>query len=78
MSYIFNRENYELAKVNGDVDRFRGDEISRRIAKEVPLSEQIAILMDKDAKPEKFTKYQALRNAAIVSVDEDIKGFETT
>ena len=76
MSYIFNKENYECAKQNGVLEKFRGDEISRRIAKEVPLSEQIAILMDKDTKPEKFAKYQTLRMKVIVSVDEDIKAFE--
>jgi hypothetical protein len=67
-----NRENYLLAKANGLEARFRGDEISKEIAKDVPMSEQIAILMDRDTKPEKFAKYQQLRAEAKERVDAKI------
>lgn len=73
---IFTKENYELAKMTGDADRLRGDEISRRIGLEVPLSEQIAILMDRDTKPDKYAKYQSVRARAIAEVDAIIKGWE--
>lgn len=68
---------YLLAKANGQVERFRSDEISRRICKEVPLSDQIAILMDKDTKPEKYKKYQALRIQKIAEVDALIEKIES-
>lgn len=73
---MFNKENYELAKINGLADRFRGDEISRRIGLEIPLSDQIAILADRDTKPDKFARYQGIRARVIAEVDAIIKGWE--
>lgn len=76
MRYTFNKENYELAKVNGDLERFRGDEISRRIAKVYPLSAQIALLMDKDLKYNEWVEYQAFRQAVKDEVNAEIAQFE--
>lgn len=76
MSYLFTKENYECAKRNGDLERFRGDEISRRIAKVYPLSAQIALLMDKDEKPEEWKEYQAFREKVKAEVDADIASIE--
>lgn len=67
------REKYLLAKKNGLLERLRGDEISRRIAKEYPLSAQIALLMDKDTKVEEWEKYQAFRNEVKAEVDAEIE-----
>lgn len=36
--------NYLSAKKNGCEDRYRGDAISKGIAQEIPLSEQVAIM----------------------------------
>lgn len=66
------KEKYLLAKKNGLVERFRGDEISRRIAKKYPLSAQIALLMDKDEKPEEWNAYQAFREKVKADVDAEI------
>lgn len=66
------KEKYLLAKANGLEDRFRGDEISRRIAKEYPLSAQIALLMDKDIKPNEWAEYQAFREKVKNEVDAEI------
>lgn len=76
MSYIFNRENYECAKMNGDTERFRGDEISRRIAKKYPLSAQIALLMDKDHKADEWNAYQEFRDQIKAAVDAEISLIE--
>lgn len=73
----FTKENYELAKRNGDLDRFRGDEISRRIAKKYPLSAQIALLMDKDLKYTEWVEYQAFRSQVKAEVDAEMTAFET-
>ncbi|MBP3573854.1 MAG: hypothetical protein J6J71_04530 [Prevotella sp.] len=73
---MLNKENYEIAKKNGVVDRFRGDEISRRIAKEYPLSAQIALLMDKDLKYAEWQQYQAFRQEVKNAVDEEIAAIE--
>lgn len=72
------KEKYVLAKKNGKEEKCRGDEISRRIGKKYPLSAQIAILMDKDIKPDKMAKYQEFRKQTIVDVDEEIASFETS
>ena len=72
------KEKYSLAKANGLVERFRGDEISRRIAVEYPLSSQIALLMDKDDKPEEWEAYQAFRERVKKDVDADINELEAS
>lgn len=74
---MFNKSNYDLAKKNDDLDRFRGDEISRRIAKKYPLSAQIALLMDKDLKYTEWCEYQAFRAQVKADVDAEITAFET-
>ena len=66
------KEKYLLAKKNGLVERFRGDEISRRIAKVYPLSAQIALLMDKDRKQEEWQAYQDYRAKVKDEVDSEI------
>lgn len=73
---MMEKDKYLLAKQNGLLERFRGDEISRRIAKEYPLSAQIALLMDKDAKPSEWEAYQAFRNKVKAEVDADFKALE--
>ena len=73
---FFNKENYELAKANGLEERFRGDEISHRIGLIVPISDQIALIQDKEKKPDKYEKYQALRTRIKNEVDADIARFE--
>jgi hypothetical protein len=76
MGYIFNIENYRLAKKNGEIERFRGDEISRRIAKIYPLSAQIALLMDKDLKYNEWIEYQTYRQNIKDEVNAEILQFE--
>ena len=69
---MIDKNKYILAKANGLEERFRGDEISRRIAKKYPLSAQIALLMDKDEKPEEWATYQAFRERVKAEVDAEI------
>jgi hypothetical protein len=71
-----NIENYLIAKANGTIERFRGDEISRRIAKKYPLSAQIALLMDKDLKYNEWVEYQAYRAQIKQEVDNEITQIE--
>lgn len=70
------KERYLLAKKNGEVEKFRGDEISARIAKEYPLSAQIALLMDKDEKQIEWYVYQEYRAKIKAEVDAEIKECE--
>ena len=70
------KDKYLLAKKNGLVERFRGDEISRRIAKVYTLSAQIDLLIDKDKKPEEWEEYQAFRAAVKAEVDAEILKLE--
>lgn len=67
---------YLLAKQNGMVDFFRGDQISRRISVKYPLSTQIAILMDAEKKPEVKAEYEVFRQSVKDSVDSDIAAIE--
>lgn len=75
---MIDRNKYILAKANGIEDRFRGDEISHRIAKEYPMSAQIALLMDRDSKPTEYAAYQELRRKVKDEVDADIAEIEKT
>ena len=70
------KTKYLLAKKNGIVEKFRGDEISRRISKQYPLSSQIAILMDKDTKPSEWNAYQEFRAKVKAEVDKEISVLE--
>lgn len=66
------KEKYLLAKANGLAERFRGDEISRRIEARYPLSAQIALLMDGGDKPEEWEAYQAFRQSVKAAVDAEL------
>ena len=70
------KAKYMLAKKNGLQERFRGDEISRRISKKYPLSAQLALLMDKDEKPGEWEAYQAFRAKVKEEVDNEIAALE--
>ena len=81
----FTKENYELAKRNNDLDRFRGDEIARRIGKEIPSNDQQALQTNMlndliNGRPfshlVEWNKYQAVRERVIAEVDADITSFE--
>ena len=74
--YNFTKSNYELAKKNNDIDRFRGDEISYRISQVFPLSAQIAILMDAETKPYRKAEYEVFREEIKQWVDADIERWE--
>jgi hypothetical protein len=70
------KTKYLLAKQNGLVDRFRGDEISRRISSEYPLSAQIAIALDREDDEEKWNAYQSFRASVKKEVDQLIAEVE--
>lgn len=70
------KERYLLAKKNGEVEKFRGDEISKRIAVKYPLSAQIALLMDKDLKYDEWVAYQTFRAQVKAEVDAEIAALE--
>lgn len=73
---MLNKEDYRSAKQNGVLEKYRGDEISRRISKVYPLSAQIALLMDKDFKHDEWQSYQAFRQEVKNAVDEEIAAIE--
>lgn len=73
---MITKDEYEQAKANGFEERYRGDEISRRISKKYPLSAQIAILMDRESKPSEWEAYQAFRSAVKAEVDAEIATLE--
>lgn len=73
---MINKQHYLDARQNGLLERFRGDEISRELAKRYPLSAQIALLMDKEDKPEEWNLYQAFRAEVKAKVDAEIAAIE--
>jgi hypothetical protein len=73
---MIDKVKYELAKASGTLELVRGDEISRLIRTKYPLSAQIAILMDRDAKPVEYEAYQAFRAECKAKVDAEIEDME--
>jgi hypothetical protein len=67
------KTRYQIHKRCGTLERLRGDEISRLIAKTYPLSTQIALLMDKDMKPEEFKEYLKFREECKGAVDLELR-----
>ena len=66
-----------LAKMNGVLDRVRGDEIDARLKQRgYPRSAQIALLFDKDTKPEEVEAYQKIRAEVKAEVDAEIAALE--
>ena len=83
--YNFTKENYDLANKNNDLDRFRGDEISRRVGTEVPSNDQQALqtnMIDDmiNGLPfshlDEWNKYQAVRARVKQEVDAEMIKFE--
>lgn len=72
---MITREDYIQAVANGLGETVRDEEIARRITLITPIPDQIGILMDKDTKPEKFAKQQALRARIMAEVDALIASF---
>lgn len=81
----FTKSNYDLAKKNNDLDRFRGDEISWRIGKIIPNNEQQALqtnMLNDLINGQPFSHrteweyYQSIRASVKTQVDADIQRFE--
>ena len=70
------KAKYLIAKKNGKLEKLRSDEIARRISARYSLNDQIAVLMDKDVKPNEWNVYQAFRANVKAEVDREFKEFE--
>lgn len=70
------KAKYLIAKKNGKLDKFRSDEIARRISAKYSFNDQIAILMDKDKKPDEWNAYQAFRAKVKAEVDKEFAELE--
>lgn len=80
----FTKANYDLAKKNNDLDRFRGDEISWRIGKIIPNNVQQALqtnMLNDLINGQQFSHmsewvyYQSIRAEAKKQVDSEIEIF---
>lgn len=49
----------KLAKLNGTLDELYAEEVSRRIRERYSISEELAILRQRDKKPDEFAAYNA-------------------
>ena len=70
------RTQYETHKASGTLHILRGEEISSKIRECYPLSAQVAILFDKDTKPDKYAAYQAFRADVKAQVDAEMSAME--
>lgn len=47
----------KLARMNGTLDRLYADEVNRRIRRHYSQADELAILRQRDSKPEEFAAY---------------------
>ena len=80
----FTKANYDLAKKNNDLERFRGDEISWRVGKIIPNNDQQSLqtnMINDLIKGLPFSHmseweyYQSVRAAVKIQVDSEIEIF---
>lgn len=62
----------ELARKNGTLERIRGAQIDRLIGMRYSISEQIAILRQRDVKPAEFAAFNDYAEACKRTVDESL------
>jgi hypothetical protein len=79
------KQRYLLAKKNGLVERFRGEEISKEISKTVPNNDQQSLQTNmindllngvEFSHMEEWEKYQAVRAEAKKTIDAKIAAIE--
>lgn len=71
-----NKAKYLIAKKNGKLEKFRSDEIARRISAKYSYNDQFAVLMDKDTKPSEWIAYQEFRAKVKAEVDREFAELE--
>ena len=62
----------ELAKKNGTIERIRRGEIDRLIGMRYSIGDQIALLRQKEDKPEEFAAFNDYAEACKRTVDESL------
>ena len=69
------KRKWELAKKNGLERQYRADEIAKGVGVEYSINDQIALLFDKDTKPDEVATYQQKRAKVKEEIDAKIGEF---
>ena len=64
----------KLAKLNGTTDALYAQEVERRIRKKYTLSQEMAILRQRDTKPEEFAEYNAYAEQCKAEAKAEVYG----
>ena len=64
----------KLAKLNGTTDALYAQEVERRIRKKYTLSQEMAILRQRDTKPEEFAEYDAFAEQCKAEAKAEVYG----
>ena len=56
---MYTKQQIELAKKNGTIEDIKGDMVDALIRERYPLSEELALLRQRDDKPEEFAAFNA-------------------
>lgn len=67
----------DLAKLNGKIDRLYSRLVSEKIRAKYPLDAELAILRQRDEKPEEFTEYNAFAEQCKAEAKTEL-GIEVT
>ena len=68
-----NAHEIELARKNGTLDRIKNRLIDERISRRYPYSAQIALLRQKDEKPEEYAEFYAYAEACKAEVKAELE-----
>ena len=75
---IVDRVKYLIHKESGTLDRFRGDLVGQLLGRKYTLNDQIALLRQKDDKPDEYAKFTAYADSCVDAVDEAFAKIEAT
>lgn len=64
----------KLAQLNGTTDALYAQEVERRIRKKYTLSQEMAILRQRDTKPEEFAEYDAYAEQCKAEAKAEVYG----
>jgi hypothetical protein len=64
----------KLAKANGVLDKLYGQRIAELIRERYSMNDELAILRQRDSKPEEFAEYNAYVEQCKVEAKEEVNG----
>lgn len=62
---------YRIHRASGTLDRYKSDLVGELIGREYTLNDEIALIRQKEEKPEKYAEYSAYADACVEAVNAE-------